>query len=193
VNAVNRFDIDNGSGFLSFAVPTITGEVRRHFRDHGWALKVPRQIKDVYPGLAAATQELTRQLHRAPKATEIAEHLRIDRELVGDAMVAGSNYSLSSIDVPRGDDDGHRSILDTMGSVDPGLDRVLNLHTVRPLVAALPERERTVIKLRFFEEMTQTEIGQRIGCSQMHVSRLLVQALQKLRTGTGIGKLTTAS
>lgn len=182
INAVNRFDINNGAEFVSFAVPTITGEVRRHFRDHGWAVKVPRRIKDLQSQLSTATQVLTRQLSRSPNASEIAEYLGIERELVVDAMVASSNYSVLSIDVP-GDDDEHGSLLDKVGTTDQRLDKVLSVQTARPLIAALPERERTVLKLRFFDDMTQTEIADRIGCSQMHVSRLLARALQRLREG----------
>ncbi|MHA7649113.1 SigB/SigF/SigG family RNA polymerase sigma factor [Mycobacterium sp. ML4] len=192
INAVNRFELNENSEFLSFAVPTIVGEIRRYFRDHGWAVKVPRRIKDLYPQISAATQELALHLHRSPNATEIAEHLGIDREIVVDAMIAGSNYSVLSIDVPCGDGDKHQSILDTVGAPDPRLEKVLNVQTVRPLIAALPERERTVIRLRFFDEMTQTEIADRIGCSQMHVSRLLAQALQKIRSGAHQSDLAAA-
>lgn len=183
VNAVDRFDLDNGADFLSFAVPTITGEVRRHFRDHGWAVKVPRRIKELQPQLNTATNDLARQLQRSPNASELAEHLGIDRALVVDALVANSNYSVLSIDAPRGEDDEGGSLKDTMGETDPSLEKVLSVQTVRPLIAALPERERTVIKLRFFDEMTQTDIAEHIGCSQMHVSRLLARALDKLRSG----------
>lgn len=183
VNAVNRFDVDNGADFLAFAVPTITGEVRRHFRDHGWAVKVPRRIKELQSQLNTATNDLTRQLQRAPNASELAEHLGIDRAVVVDVMVANSNYSVLSIDAPQGEDDEGSSLKDTLGEADPCLDKVLSVQTVRPLIAALPERERMVIKLRFFDEMTQTEIAERVGCSQMHVSRLLARALDKLRSG----------
>lgn len=182
VNAVNRFDVENGTAFLAFAVPTITGEVRRHFRDHGWAVKVPRRIKDLQAQLALATQELGRQLHRTPNASEIAEHLGIDRALAVDAIIASSNYSVLSLDVPPGHDDDNRALADTVGGVDPRLDKVLSVQAARPLIAALPERERTVIKLRFFDELTQSEIAERIGCSQMHVSRLLAKALQTMRS-----------
>lgn len=186
VNAVNRFDLDSGSEFLSFAVPTITGEIRRHFRDHGWAVKVPRRIKDLQMQLKVANQELSRQLHRAPNASEIAEHLGIDRALVVDAMIAGSNYSVLSLDLPPRESDTHGAPIETLGGLDSRLDKVLSVETVRPLIAALPERERTVISLRFFDELTQTEIAERIGCSQMHVSRLLAKALQTLRSGADL-------
>ncbi|VAZ69572.1 RNA polymerase sigma factor SigF [Mycobacterium kansasii] len=184
VHAVDRFDADRGAHFLSYAVPTITGLIRRHFRDHGWAVKAPRRIKDLHTQITAATPDLAHQLQRSPNASELAAFLGVERELVVDAMVAGSNYAVLSLDAPRTDDGNPESALgETLGSDDPGLERVLSVHTAKPLIAALPERERLVIKLRFFEEMTQSEIADRLGCSQMHVSRILAQALRKLRDG----------
>jgi RNA polymerase sigma-B factor len=181
VHAVNRFNVDNGADFLAFAVPTVAGEVRRHFRDRGWAVKVPRRIKDLQAQLNNARGELSQRLGRAPNATEIAEHMGIDRDLVVDATFAGSNYSVLSTDSVSGSDDTYPSVADRLGEVDAGIDKVLQVETVRPLIAALPERQRTVLTLRFFEDMTQTEIAKHIGCSQMHVSRLLARALDTLR------------
>jgi RNA polymerase sigma-B factor len=181
VNAVNRFDVDNGAEFLSFAVPTMMGEVRRHFRDYGWAVKVPRRVKELQPQLIKARAELSQRLGRAPNATEVADYLRIDRDLVIEATIGGGNYSTVSTDMSIGPD-GHRPFGDTIGDVDPNLDKVLDVETVRPLIAALPERQRTVIILRFFENQTQTQIADHIGCSQMHVSRLLAKALDTLRS-----------
>jgi RNA polymerase sigma-B factor len=168
VNAVNRFELTNGADFASFAVPTIMGEVRRHFRDYGWAVKVARG-------------ELSQQLGRAPNASEIAQHLGIDREWVIEATIAGANYSTLSTDRRPGPDDEFPSIGDTFGDVDPGLDKVLDVATARPLIAALPEQQRTVLTLRFFEDMTQSQIAERMGYSQMHISRLLAKALDTLR------------
>jgi RNA polymerase sigma-B factor len=182
VNAVNRFDVDNGADFLSFAVPTMMGEVRRHFRDYGWAIKVPRRVKELQPQLIRGRAELSQRLGRAPNASEIADHLGIDRTLVVDATIGGGNYSTMSTDMPLGDGDHYRPFGDTLGDVDPNLDKVLDVETVRPLIAALPERHRTVLTLRFFENLTQTQIAERIGCSQMHVSRLLAKALDTLRS-----------
>jgi RNA polymerase sigma-B factor len=182
VNAVNRFELTNGADFASFAVPTIMGEVRRHFRDHGWAVKVPRRMKDVQAQLNSARGELSQQLGRAPNASEIAEHLDIDREWVIEATIAGGNYSTLSTDVQPGPNDEFQCIGETLGDVDPGLDKVLDVETARPLIAALPEQQRTVLTLRFFEDMTQTQIGERMGYSQMHISRLLAKALDTLRS-----------
>ena len=181
VNAVNRFDVETGSDFLSFAVPTMMGEVRRHFRDHGWAVKVPRRLKDLQKQLVHARSELSQRLGRAPTASEIADHLDIDRELVVQGLIAGSNYSTRSTDMQVGADGESRSLGDTFGEIDHHLDTVVAVETVRPLIAALPERQRDVLRLRFFENMTQTQIAAHVGCSQMHVSRLIAQALRTLR------------
>ena len=125
---------------------------------------------------------MSQTLSRAPNATEIAEHLGVDRQLVVEATIGGGNYSTVSTDrfVGTGDDD--RPFGDTHGDIDRNLDKVLDVETVRPLIAALPERQRTVLTLRFFENMTQTQIAQSVGCSQMHVSRLLAKALETLRS-----------
>lgn len=193
VNAVNRFDIDNGADFLSFAVPTMMGEVRRHFRDHTWAVKVPRTVKDLQTRVNKATAKLVQRLGRAPTASEIAAELGVDREQVVQAVIAGSNYSTLSTDTPAMRDDDSGSISDGFGSDDAGYDRVLDVETVRPLIAALPERQRTVLTLRFFEDMTQSQIAAQVGCSQMHVSRLLAKALEALRTQVKDSFLAAAS
>ncbi|MGO4443270.1 SigB/SigF/SigG family RNA polymerase sigma factor [Mycobacterium sp. 2YAF39] len=181
VNAVNRFDPENGADFLAFAVPTMMGEVRRHFRDYGWAVKVPRRLKDLQGQMVKARGALSQELNRAPTATEIAKHLDIDRESVIEATIASSNYTTLSTDIQPGPDDEYRGIGDTLGDIDPNLDKVIALETVRPLIAALPSREQTVLKLRFFENLTQTQIAERMGYSQMHVSRLIAKALDTLR------------
>jgi RNA polymerase sigma-B factor len=181
VNALNRFDVDNGADFVSFAVPTMMGEVRRHFRDHGWAVKVPRRVKELQPQLIRARAELSQRLGRAPTASEVADHLGVARDLVIEATIGGGNYSTVSTDRPVGPGDHYRPFGDTLGDVDINLDKVLDVETVRPLIAALPERQRTVLTLRFFENLTQTQIAERIGCSQMHISRLLAKALDTLR------------
>jgi RNA polymerase sigma-B factor len=182
VNAVARFDLNAGSDFVSFAVPTIMGEVRRHFRDNSWSVKVPRRLKELHLRLGAATAELSQRLGRAPTASELARELDMNRTEVVEGLVAGSSYNTLSIDSggSTGDDDV-RSIADTLGDVDAGINRIENRETLRPLLNALPDRERTVLVLRFFESMTQTQIAERIGISQMHVSRLLAKSLSRLR------------
>jgi len=191
VNAVNRFDSEKGADFLSFAVPTMMGEVRRYFRDYGWAVKVPRRVKDLQAQLNRSRAELSQRLGRAPNASEIAEHLGVDREVVVEATIAGGHYSALSSDVQVGDDDGYRPVGDTLGGVDPGLDHILNVETVRPLIAGLPDRERIVLKLRFFDNLTQTQIAERVGCSQMHVSRLIAKAINTVRQQAGEPELKT--
>jgi RNA polymerase sigma-B factor len=183
VNAVIRFDVDAGSDFVSFAVPTIMGEVRRHFRDNSWSVKVPRRLKELHLRLGSATADLSQRLGRAPTATELAEELGMDRDEVVEGLVAGSSYNTLSID-SGGSGSGNEdapAIADTLGDVDLGLDQIENREALRPLLAALPERERTVLLLRFFESLTQTQIAERVGISQMHVSRLLAKSLARLR------------
>lgn len=184
VQAVNRFDTENGADFLAFAVPTMMGEVRRYFRDHGWSVKVPRRMKELGPPINRAGEELSQLLGRAPTASEIAGHLGLDRDEVVQAQIASTAYSTLSSDAPtRGNDDKDdgRSVSNTLGDLDSNLARVIDVETARPLVAALPEREQTVLLLRFFENMTQTQIAKRLGISQMHVSRLLDRSLVALR------------
>ncbi|KZS58791.1 RNA polymerase sigma factor SigF [Mycobacterium ostraviense] len=182
VNAVVRFDVETGSDFVSFAVPTIMGEVRRHFRDNSWSVKVPRRLKELHLRLGTATAELSQRLGRAPTATELAAELGMDRGEVVEGLVAGSSYNTLSIDSGGGnEDDDARAIADTLGDMDAGLDRIEDREALRPLLEALPERERTVLILRFFESMTQTQIAERVGISQMHVSRLLAKSLARLR------------
>jgi RNA polymerase sigma-B factor len=179
---VVRFDVEAGSDFVSFAVPTIMGEVRRHFRDNSWSVKVPRRLKELHLRLGTATAELSQRLGRAPTATELAAELGMERDEVVEGLVAGSSYNTLSIDIGGGsDDDDARAIADTLGDVDAGMDRIEDREALRPLLEALPERERMVLVLRFFESMTQTQIAERVGISQMHVSRLLAKSLARLR------------
>jgi RNA polymerase sigma-B factor len=182
LQAVDRFDAEAGSEFLAFAVPTMMGEIRRHFRDHGWSVKVPRRLKDLSSQLTRARAELSQQLGRTPTASEIASHLELDRQEVVEAIIAMSGYSTSSLEAPAtSDGDEGRTVSHAFGGPDANLDKVLDVETVRPLIAALPQRERTVLELRFFEYMTQSQIAGRLGISQMHVSRLLARALGEIR------------
>jgi RNA polymerase sigma-B factor len=180
VNAVKRYDVDTGSDFVSFAVPTIMGEVRRHFRDNSWSVKVPRRLKELHLRIGAATAELSQKLGRAPTASELAVELDMDRQDVVEGLVAGSSYNTLSIDSGGGGDDAP-TILDTLGDIDLNLDQIENREALRLLLEALPDRERTVLLLRFFESLTQTQIAERVGISQMHVSRLLARSLTRLR------------
>jgi RNA polymerase sigma-B factor len=181
VNAVNRFDVDCGSDFVSFAVPTIMGEVRRHFRDNSWAVKVPRRLKELHLQLGSATAEMSQRLGRAPTPSELAAELDLDREEVIEALIAGSGYNTLSMDSGGSGNDDTPPLTETLGSYDANLDRIENHEALRPLLDALPERERTVVVLRFFESLTQSQIAERVGISQMHVSRLLARTLARLR------------
>lgn len=187
VNAVDRFDPERGSDFVSFAVPTIMGEVRRHFRDTGWAVRVPRRMKELHIALNKATGELSQRLGRAPTVGELAAELDLDREEVAEGLVAGNAYQTVSVDRSAQTDSGGNGVTlaDTLGEYDAALSEVENHETLRPLLEALPERERTVVLLRFFGNMTQTQIAERVGVSQMHVSRLLTKTLAQLREQLG--------
>jgi RNA polymerase sigma-B factor len=181
VNAVIRYDVDTGSDFVSFAVPTIMGEVRRHFRDNSWSVKVPRRLKELHLRLGVATSELSQKLGRAPTASELAHELGMDRQEVVEGLIAGSSYNTLSIDGGGAGGQDLPGIADTLGDTDLSLDQIENREALRPLLAALPERERAVLMLRFFESLTQTQIAERVGISQMHVSRLLAKSLARLR------------
>lgn len=183
IHAVNRFDAENGAEFLAYAVPTMMGEVRRYFRDHGWSVKVPRRLKELGSQLKRSRDALSQQLGHAPTASEIAGQLGIDRDEVVQAQIAYSAYSTVSSDAPGPEsaDDEARSVSSSFGDLDANLEKVLDIETVRPLMAVLPERLQIVLVLRFFENMTQSQIAERLGVSQVHVSRLLAQSLATLR------------
>lgn len=179
LNAVDRFEPDRGTDFLSYAVPTITGEVRRHFRDRTWSMRVPRRLKDLQSSINSAVSRLSQELNRAPRPSEIAAHLGISPEEVVEGLDAQHAYRSTSLDeLVSGAD---TSLTDTLGSADAELDKVEYRQTLAPLLDELPERERTILVLRFFGNMTQTQIADRVGISQMHVSRLLAQTLAGLR------------
>lgn len=181
VHAVDRFDISRGSNFLSFAVPTIMGEVRRYFRDNTWAMRVPRRVKETHLRIGSAIDALSQSLGRSPTAKEIAAELEIDPDEVTQAVIAGNAYQPSSIDAVSVGRDTEASLLDTLGEEESQFDRVEEYVAIRPLLAGLPERERRILTMRFFESMTQTQIAQRMGISQMHVSRILAKTLARLR------------
>ena len=180
VKAVDRFDPSRGVEFSTFATPTIRGEVRRYFRDSSWAVHVPRGVRELAVQIPTAVEELSGRLHRSPRPSEIAAHLGVDVERVMDALDAAEAYSTIPLDSPVPDG---RPLSDTFGQVDDAFDRVTEREALRPLVAALPERERTILMLRFFEEMSQSQIAEQVGVSQMHVSRLLARTLADLRAG----------
>jgi RNA polymerase sigma-B factor len=182
VKAVKRYDITVGVDFLGFAVPTVLGELRRYFRDATWSVHVPRRLKAMRSDVVAGREQLTHRLGRPPRSAELAGHLRMPVPDVEQAEIALSNYRSLSLDRPVNDGDG-ATLAETLGTDDGSLDHFDNVHTLRTMVAKLPARERHILRLRFFEEKTQTEIAETIGISQMHVSRLLGRTITYLRRG----------
>ncbi len=167
VEAVDRFDPGRGGDFLSFAVPTVMGEVRRFFRDTGWAVHVPRRMQELSFRLKQGTMELAGVLGRAPTPSELAGHLGIDVETIHEGLLAANSYQASSLDRPAANGKDTTDLADVMGEVDSRLELVEDHHAVAPLLHRLPEREREIVKMRFFEGMTQSQIAARIGVSQM--------------------------
>ncbi|TQM38342.1 SigB/SigF/SigG family RNA polymerase sigma factor [Pseudonocardia cypriaca] len=182
INAIDRYSPDRGTDFFSFAVPTISGEVRRHFRDLGWSMRVPRRLKDLHVSINGAVSELSQSLGRAPKPTEIAERLGVPVSEVLEGLEASEAYRSSSLDEMLSSEQGSATVGELVGAADAELDRVDFRQALRPVLAELAERERTIVLLRFFGNMTQTQIADRVGISQMHVSRLLAQTLDRLRS-----------
>lgn len=179
IGAVDRFDPERGVDFLSFAVPTITGEIRKHFRDHTWAMRVPRRLKDVQATISAATASLMQELGRAPRPSEIAARLDMPVEDVLEGLSAQQAYRNDSLDELS--QAGYPPLSGNVGAVDGDLQGVEDRETLVPLLNALPERERLILVLRFFGNHTQSQIAEVVGVSQMHVSRLLDRTLKELR------------
>ena len=183
IGAVDRFEPGRGIDFLSFAVPTITGEVRRHFRDRSRTIRIPRRISQLQSAVHECTTELTQALGRSPRPSELAERIGVSLDDIIEVLQAHLAAYPSSLDEPGPDDDRPgRARMAGLGDVDPGLDLVDDRLAVVPLLAELPDRERRILQLRFFHDMTQTEIAALTGISQMHVSRLLSRTLGSLRS-----------
>ena len=179
--ALERFDPARGIDFLSFAVPTITGEIRRHFRDRTWSMRVPRRLKDLQGPIHDAVAELSTTLHRAPKPSEIAAHLDTTVDEIVDALAAQEVHTSDSLDALVSSSGSETALSDLLGSTDTALSTATYRHELRQALAELPERERTIIVLRFFGDLTQSDIAAQVGVSQMHVSRLLSHTLASLR------------
>jgi RNA polymerase sigma-B factor len=189
IKAVDRFDPARETAFSSFAVPTILGELKRHFRDKGWSVRVPRDLQELAVKVDRVADEMSRELGRAPTPAEIAERTGSTLEQVLEAREASAAYRAVSLDRPRTDEeeDGD-SYADAVGAEDPGYRIAEASATVERLMAVLSEREREVLRLRFEEDLTQSEIGARVGVSQMHVSRLIRQSIARLREEAGEGE-----
>jgi len=184
IKAVDRFDTERGVEFSTYATPTVVGEIKRHFRDKGWAVRVPRRLQDLRLQLTAATQELSQSQGRSPTVAELAKHLEIGEDEVLEGLESANAYATISLDA-TGDaaDDDSPAMMDTLGTEDEALEGVEYREALKPLLAALSPRERRILLLRFFRNMTQSEIAEEIGISQMHVSRLLARTLAQLREG----------
>ena len=180
IKSVDRFDVDRGVEFSTYATPTVVGEIKRHFRDKGWAVRVPRRLQELRLALTTATGELSQRHGRAPTVHELAEHLKISEEEVLEGLESANAYSTLSLDVPDTDDESP-AVADTLGSEDEALEGVEYRESLKPLLEQLPPREKTILLLRFFGNMTQSQIAQEVGISQMHVSRLLARTLAQLR------------
>ncbi|MEU1617263.1 SigB/SigF/SigG family RNA polymerase sigma factor [Streptomyces sp. NPDC005722] len=180
VKAVLRYDPARGSAFESFAVPTIVGEVKRHFRDHLWGVHVPRRVQELRSRVRAVRHELAGTKGGTPTVAEIAAHARMSEEDVATAMEALDSFAPASLDSATPGAEG-RTFLDTLGSEDPCLDFVVDRVAVAPRLRELPPRERQILYLRFFRDMTQTQIADQLGLSQMHVSRLISRTCRRLR------------
>jgi RNA polymerase sigma-B factor len=185
LKAVERFEPDRGLQFSSFAMPTIVGELKRHFRDRGWAVRVPRRVQELHLELDRTIAALSQELGRPPTPREIAARAGVQEEDVLESMEASSLYRLPSIDAIRSGDDAAGAPAERLGEVDSEMGAVDNRLAVGELLSLLPEREQTIVYLRFFEGLTQSEIAEHVGISQMHVSRLLVRSLETLSAHTG--------
>ncbi|MBT2457675.1 SigB/SigF/SigG family RNA polymerase sigma factor [Streptomyces sp. ISL-86] len=184
IKAINRFDPDRGVEFTSFALPTITGEIKRFFRDTSWAVKVPRRLQELRIDAAKAHDVLEQELGRPPTVTELAGRLHVTPDELVEGQKAAHAYSARSLDAPEQEDGDQNAYAarPALGEEEAAYDRIECLESLKPVLADLPDRERTLLALRFGQELTQAEIGDRLGLSQMHVSRLLSRTLARLRT-----------
>lgn len=179
LNALDRFNPDYGSRFFSFAIPTITGEIKRHFRDAGWATAVPRRLKDITVMCRRADEELTQRLGRSPSVEEVAEETGLTPDEVTEAAALGSAYRPDALEAQVSGEGMTR--LDSLGALDGRMELFDDLDALKPLLESRPERERRILHLRFYENLTQRQIADQMDISQMHVSRILSSTLEKLR------------
>ncbi|MGW2420465.1 RNA polymerase sigma factor SigF [Streptomyces sp. NPDC001709] len=186
IKAIDRFELAREVEFTSFALPYIVGEIKRFFRDTTWAVHVPRRLQELRVELAKAREELSSRLDRNPTVAELATLLNLSEHEVVEAQFASNGYNSASLDAALtgdGPEDGEAVLADFIGVEEEGLRLVEDFHALAPLMAELSERDRQIIHLRFVEEATQAEIGEQLGCSQMHVSRLIKRIITRLRQG----------
>jgi RNA polymerase sigma-B factor len=182
LKAIDRFDLQREVEFSTYATPTIVGELKRHFRDKGWAVRVPRRLQELNLSLNKVVAELSQEIGRSPTISEIAAKVRLSEEEVLEGLDTSNAYAVVSLDAPAGGEDAP-SVSEHIGSEDESLEALEYRAALGPLIAELPERERRILYLRFFRGMTQSQIAARLGISQMHVSRLLNRTLGVLRAG----------
>ncbi len=183
LKAIDRFDLDRGVEFSTYATPTIVGELKRYFRDKGWAIRVPRRLQELSLRLNKIIAQLTQDLGRSPTIEEIAKMAGVTQDEVLEALESGQAYSTTSLDAPAGDDEDAPMRMDRIGEEDLRLDNLEYFASLAPLIDQLPEREKMILGLRFFRGKTQSQIAEEVGISQMHVSRLLARILDFLRQG----------
>ncbi len=184
IKAIDRFELSREVEFTTFAIPYIVGEIKRFFRDTSWAVHVPRRLQEARIELARATEELRSRLDRSPTVRELAELMSLSEQEVIEARIASNGYNSASLDATlSGDEDGEAVLADFIGVQDPAMELVEDFHALAPLIAELDERSRQIIHWRFVDELTQAQIGERLGRSQMQVSRLLARTLNRLREG----------
>jgi len=182
IKAIDRFDPDREVAFSSYAVPTILGELKRHFRDKTWSVRVPRDLQELALKVDRKVSDLSRELHRSPSVAELSEAVGVTEEQVLEALEASSAYRATSFDAPRGsEDDAGDTLGDQLGTQEQGFGLAEDRATLSRLLGTVTAREREVLRLRFEEDLTQAEIGERIGVSQMQVSRIIRQSLSRLR------------
>ena len=181
IKSIDRFDTERGVEFSTYATPTIIGEIKRYFRDKGWAIRVPRRLQELRMQIGSATAELTQSLGRSPRPRELAEKIGCTVEEIIEGLESSNAYSTLSLDASDDSDDGSSSMLDAIGIDDAGLEHVEIRESIKPLLDRLESREKRILLLRFFKNMTQSQIAAEIGVSQMHVSRLLTRTLDSLR------------
>jgi RNA polymerase sigma-B factor len=183
IKSIDRFDLERGVEFSTYATPTIVGEVKRHFRDKGWAIRVPRRLQEMKLSLTKATSELSQRNGRAPTVAELASYLELSEDEVLEGLESSNAYSAISLDAPDIGDDDSSAMSDTLGVTDAALEGVEYRESLKPLLEQLPPREKRILLLRFFANMTQSQIAAELGISQMHVSRLITRTLAQLREG----------
>ncbi len=186
LKAIDRFEPERGLQFSTYATHTITGELKRHFRDKGWAIRVPRRIQELHLQLGQIVGSLGQELGRSPTIPEIAHQAGVSEEEVLEAIEAGQAYRFTSIDAPAGSDEDGATLSDQLGDDDDKLEGIDQRLSLSPLIGELPRRQQLILHYRFFEGLTQSEIARRLDISQMHVSRLLARSLAWLRTAADV-------